>query len=84
MRTVKVRIAVAVDRKGGWCASGWDTKSKPEQYERDALAFEQADGTAVCPGHGLRWDLRTGLLLTRHETPNAKVSGPNGPHGRTT
>lgn len=37
MKTVKVRIAVAVDRKGGWCASGWDTKSKPEQYERDAF-----------------------------------------------
>ena len=34
----------------------------------DLRPFAQADGTAVCPGHGLRWDLRTGLLLARHET----------------
>ena len=36
----------------------------------DLRPFEKEDGTAVCPGHGLRWDLRTGLLLARHETPN--------------
>lgn len=36
----------------------------------DLRPFAQADGTAICPGHGLRWDLRTGLLLARHETPN--------------
>jgi hypothetical protein len=36
----------------------------------DLRPFEHADGTAICPGHGLRWDMRTGLLLARHETPN--------------
>ena len=36
----------------------------------DLRPFEKEDGTAVCPGHGLRWDLRTGLLLARHKTPN--------------
>jgi hypothetical protein len=28
--------------------------------------FARADGTAICPGHGLLWDLRTGALLPRH------------------
>ena len=39
----------------------------------DLRPFEQADGTAICPGHGLRWDMRTGLLLARHEPPNVRV-----------
>jgi hypothetical protein len=41
----------------------------------DLRPFAKDDGTAVCPGHGLRWDLRTGLLLARHEPPNAKLTG---------
>jgi hypothetical protein len=36
----------------------------------DLRPFEQADGTAICPSHGLRWDMRTGLLLARHEPLN--------------
>lgn len=32
----------------------------------DLTPFAQPDGTAVCPGHGLRWDLRTGELMPRH------------------
>lgn len=27
--------------------------------------FAQADGTAICPGHGLRWNLATGELMPR-------------------
>lgn len=34
----------------------------------DLRPFAKADGTAICPGHGLRWDLRTGELLARHST----------------
>ena len=33
----------------------------------DLRPFERPDGTAICPGHGLHWDLRTGLLLARHQ-----------------
>jgi hypothetical protein len=33
----------------------------------DLRPFERDDGTAICPGHGLHWDLRTGALLRRHE-----------------
>jgi hypothetical protein len=33
----------------------------------DLRPFERADGTAICPGHGLHWDLRTGALLRRHD-----------------
>ena len=44
----------------------------------DLRPFEQEDGTAICPGHGLRWDMRTGLLLARHETPNLISSAQDG------
>lgn len=38
----------------------------------DLKPFQAADGTAVCPGHGLRWDLKTGNMLRRHKaTPKA-------------
>ena len=33
----------------------------------DLRPFAQADGTAVCPGHGLRWNLATGELMRHHE-----------------
>lgn len=32
----------------------------------DLRPFAKADGTAVCPGHGLRWDLTTGRQLPHH------------------
>lgn len=32
----------------------------------DLRQFAQPDGTAICPGHGLRWDLKTGDMLPRH------------------
>lgn len=32
----------------------------------DLTPFIKADGTAVCPGHGLAWDTKTGALLPRH------------------
>lgn len=35
----------------------------------DLTPFAQPDGTAVCPGHGLRWNLKTGELLPRHGMP---------------
>lgn len=28
--------------------------------------FEKEDGTAICPGHGLRWNLKTGVLIPHH------------------
>lgn len=32
----------------------------------DLTPFAEPDGTAICPGHGLRWNLRTGELIPRH------------------
>ena len=37
MKTVKVRIAVAVDHSGAWSASGWDTKMDQKRYEQEAF-----------------------------------------------
>lgn len=31
----------------------------------DLTPFAQPDGTAICPGHGLRWNLATGELMPR-------------------
>lgn len=31
--------------------------------------YDQGDGTAICPGHGLHWDLKTGELIPRHTKP---------------
>lgn len=31
----------------------------------DLTAFAQEDGAAICPGHGLRWNLKTGELMPR-------------------
>jgi len=31
----------------------------------DLTPFEKPDGTAICPGHGLRWNLKTGELMPR-------------------
>lgn len=35
----------------------------------DLRPFVQADGTAICPGHGLRWDMATGELIPRYAAP---------------
>lgn len=32
----------------------------------DLTPFAMSDGTAICPGHGLRWNLKTGELMARH------------------
>lgn len=42
----------------------------------DLRPFARPDGTAVCPGHGLHWDLKTGLLLARHQKPNVLYTAP--------
>lgn len=34
----------------------------------DLTPFIEPDGTAICPGHGLRWDTKTGDMLPRHAT----------------
>lgn len=34
----------------------------------DLTPFIRPDGTAICPGHGLHWDIATGQLLPRHQT----------------
>lgn len=45
MKTVKVRIAVAVDRKGDWSSAGWNTSYDDARYARDAFgsAVENLD-----------------------------------------
>lgn len=35
----------------------------------DLRPFAGADGIVICPGHGLRWDLNTGLALPHHTAP---------------
>ena len=47
MKTVKVKVAVAVDRTGGWCAAGW-TDSKDD--ERIDAAAEHVE-----PGERVYW-----------------------------
>lgn len=32
----------------------------------DLRPFAQPDGTAICPGHGLRWNLASGELVSHH------------------
>lgn len=32
----------------------------------DLTPFVKPDGTVICPGHGLRWDTKTGNLLAHH------------------
>lgn len=32
----------------------------------DLTPFIQADGTAICPGHGLKWNTTTGELMRHH------------------
>lgn len=39
----------------------------------DLTPFVKADGTVICPGHGLRWDTKSGELLAYH-SPAADVS----------
>lgn len=34
----------------------------------DLTPFIKADGTVICPGHGLRWNTLTGELLPHHAT----------------
>jgi hypothetical protein len=34
----------------------------------DLTPFIKDDGTAICPGHGLRWDTRTGELLAEAQS----------------
>ena len=36
MKTVKVKVAVAVDRTGGWCAAGWTDSKDDERIEISA------------------------------------------------
>lgn len=44
----------------------------------DLTPFRQPDGTAVCPGHGLRWNLDTGELMHRHSP--AAIQAPGATH----
>ena len=32
----------------------------------DLTPFIKPDGTVICPGHGLKWDTKTGELLAHH------------------
>jgi hypothetical protein len=41
----------------------------------DLTPFRQPDGTAVCPGHGLRWNLDTGELMRRHTPDGTQAPG---------
>lgn len=35
----------------------------------DLTPFIKDDGTVICPGHGLKWDTKTGELLAHHGAP---------------
>ena len=37
----------------------------------DLRAFDKGDGTAVCPGHGIHWNLKTGEIIPRHSVVTA-------------
>lgn len=52
MKTVKVRIALAVDHKGDWCANGWSTKSDAKRYEADAFGCAVEN---IEPGEARYW-----------------------------
>ena len=52
MKTVKVRIAVAVDSQGNWAASGWSGKGDPGAAS-DYMADIARDG--VGEGEALYW-----------------------------
>ena len=43
----------------------------------DLTPYAAADGTAVCPGHGLRWNLTTGQLIRRHGADRASPQPPD-------
>lgn len=43
----------------------------------DLRPFVGEDGTAICPLHGLRWDLRTGAMVARHGV-NVRGNRPSG------
>lgn len=45
MPTIKVRVAVAVDRGGEWCAAGWT--SATDEDKADAAREHTADGERV-------------------------------------
>lgn len=38
--TIKVRIAVAVDPRGGWCAAGWGTDEKGDNKRAMDMALD--------------------------------------------
>lgn len=77
MKTVKVRIAVAVASNGEWSAVGWSSKSDPQRYDRNAWenAIEElTDATGVVLGYWLEAELPSPEM----ETVQAKVISGRG------
>lgn len=50
-KTVRVRIAVAVDEYGEWAANGWNSKKPDYDTSAQSLALEGVEGCAV----GFHW-----------------------------
>lgn len=46
-KTVRVKIAVAVDEFGGWNSSGWRSKKPDYESEAQSLALEGVEGVHV-------------------------------------
>ena len=66
--TVKVRIAVAVDPKGRWVASGWsgDNSSGPESHNE---LLEMYDDDTIGPSERFFWLTAELPLPTIDEVP---------------
>ncbi len=67
MKTVKVRVAVAVDTDGKWAASGWGTLVSLNKEQAMDIAVE-----GVEPGEARYW-LEAELTIPEHTTIQATV-----------
>jgi hypothetical protein len=55
-RTVRVRIAVAVNERGEWCCAGW-TGGKDEDHTRSALETSEYHGGTLEAIHFVEADV---------------------------
>lgn len=79
-RTVRVRIAVAVDETGGWASAGWRmaTGKKPEKHDdyiRES-AMDGVEGKCACV-HWVEADIPIPQTMTHvvEPTPDGEVEG---------
>ncbi len=70
MPTVKVRVAVAVDRDGEWCAAGWTSASDDDKT--DAAREHVSDGERV---YFLTAELQIPVDIVPDDVPASVDSG---------